>query len=417
MTNDTDALVIGAGPAGASAAILLAQTGWRVVLVEQHRYPRQKVCGECISAGNFSLIDKLGIGLQFRRLAGVDLTTVAWMSTNTTLIAAMPACADGIDRYGKALGRDQFDSLLLERARALGVRIVQPAKVRAVQGRPGDFQCNIADLPLGVDRPGNVRKTARTLSASIIIDAHGSWESGPHFENEGAVGPLKPALRASDLFAFKSTFYHSALSPGLLPVVALPGGYGGLVVANQERTTIAYCLRRDVLQALRARNHDVAAGVAVEGYLRHSCPGVRDALRDAQREGCWLSVGPLRPGIRLTETAGVFRVGNAAGETHPLIGEGITMALQSSHLLVDCLTGEGPGMTDARRLIHVQRVYSKAWRRAFVPRMRFAAGYAHLAMRPRLAAPARNLMRRWPILLTEAARLAGKARHAIGVPT
>jgi flavin-dependent dehydrogenase len=161
----------------------------------------------------------------------------------------------------------------------------------------------------------------------------------------------------------------------------------------------------------------VTAGAAVERHLQLSCRGVRDALRDAERDGSWLSVGPLRPGIRLNETAGVFRVGNAAGEAHPLIGEGITMALQSSHLLVDCLKGEGPEMTDARRLIYIQRVYAQAWRRAFASRLRLAAGYAHIAMRPLLAAPTRKLARRWPILLTEAARFAGKARHAVRIST
>ena len=62
VSADADMVVIGAGPAGASAAILLAMAGWRVALVEQHAYPRQKVCGECIGAGNLALIDRLGIG-------------------------------------------------------------------------------------------------------------------------------------------------------------------------------------------------------------------------------------------------------------------------------------------------------------------------------------------------------------------
>ncbi len=47
---DADVLVIGAGPAGASTAILLQRAGWRVILVEKSSYPRQKVCGECLSA-------------------------------------------------------------------------------------------------------------------------------------------------------------------------------------------------------------------------------------------------------------------------------------------------------------------------------------------------------------------------------
>src|SRR5450631_4511154 len=118
---DTDALVVGAGPAGAAAAILLADAGWRVVLVEQHDYPRQKVCGECISAGNLDLIDELGVGPAFRRLAGAELRQVGWMSTSATIVAEFPVSTAAGFRFGRALGRDQFDSLLLERARSLGV--------------------------------------------------------------------------------------------------------------------------------------------------------------------------------------------------------------------------------------------------------------------------------------------------------
>ena len=57
MTLEFDAVVIGAGPAGTAAAILLTLAGWRVMVVEQHAYPRRKVCGECIGAGNLSLLD------------------------------------------------------------------------------------------------------------------------------------------------------------------------------------------------------------------------------------------------------------------------------------------------------------------------------------------------------------------------
>ena len=66
MTRDADALIIGAGPAGAATAILLAQAGWQVILVEQHAYPRQKVCGECLTAGGLALLDELGVGAQVR---------------------------------------------------------------------------------------------------------------------------------------------------------------------------------------------------------------------------------------------------------------------------------------------------------------------------------------------------------------
>jgi flavin-dependent dehydrogenase len=414
VTLDADVIVIGAGPAGACAAILLAAAGRRVVLVEQHDFPRQKVCGECIGAGNLALIDRLGVGPEFRRLAGAELRQVGWMSADATIRADLPSCSEESHPYGRALGRDRFDSLLLERARSLGVRILQPAKVRAVSGRAGEFSCQIVDFATRADRAGTPHEHTE-ITASLIIDAHGSWELGPIFGMNGT--PVCAPKSASDLFAFKATFHESNLEPGFLPVLALDGGYGGMVVANHGRTTIACCIRRDTLQLLRARNRGVQVGVVVEDSLRRSCRGVRDALGNAARDGAWRSVGPLRPGVRLKSAAGVYRVGNAAGEAHPLIGEGITMALQSSALLVDILMHPPSAKIDERSAARHQEAYERAWRSAFVPRLRLAAFYGHVAMRPALAHPAREILRRWPTLLTHAAGLAGKARSSAGLPT
>jgi flavin-dependent dehydrogenase len=195
-------------------------------------------------------------------------------------------------------------------------------------------------------------------------------------------------------------------------VLALPGGYGGMVRGDDARTTLACCVRRDSLAGARARLPGAGAGAAVEAFLRRSCAGVREALAGAQRDGSWLSVGPLRPGVRVDEFHGIFPVGNAAGESHPLIGEGISMALQSSALLAAALVCQPAGTLAGRRAGEVHAAYAAAWRRAFVPRLRLAAVYAHLAMRPALASPARTLMRRWPALLGHGARLAGKAARA-----
>jgi flavin-dependent dehydrogenase len=153
-------------------------------------------------------------------------------------------------------------------------------------------------------------------------------------------------------------------------------------------------------------------GDAVESYLREGCVGVREALEGAQRAGPWLAVGPLLSGVQRPAAGALFSVGNAAGETHPLVGEGIGMALQSATLLADELTRESPAMITARVALNVQRRYRIALHQAFSRRRRLAALYAHIAMRPHLARPARALFGRWPTLLTEAARLAGKARSS-----
>ncbi len=408
MRIDADALVIGAGPAGSAAAIWLAQAGWRVTLVEQHAFPRQKVCGECISAGNLALLDELGIGAAFRRLAGPELDRVGWMSRAATVSAPFPPCAADVYRYGRALGRDQLDLLLLERARASGVDIRQPARVRAVRGPPGRFDCDIEARGSAAPRRGARHSTIR---ARLVIDAHGSWEPEPQLG--GDAKPVRRPHRGSDLFAFKASFRNSTLTPGLLPVLALDGGYGGIVVAEGGRTTLACCIRRDTLRAHRARMPGAAAGDVVSDYLFDSCRGLREVLGSARRDGSWLTVGPLQPGMRVAAHDGVFRVGNAAGETHPLIGEGISMALQSAGLLAGHLTRQPAASIDAARAAMLTRHYAAAWQEAFAPRLRLAAGYAHLAMRPALAAPARALLARWPGLMTHSARMAGKARRSV----
>ena len=413
MTVDAHALVIGGGPAGASAAILLANAGWRVVLAEQHAYPRQKVCGECIAAGNLPLLDELGVGLDFRRMAGTSLREVGWMSAGATIVGQLPR-AVGRDGFGKALGRDKLDSLLLERARALGVCVLQPATVRSVVGNIGRFECYIETRRRSVDGPMRDPTPPMLISARVVIDAHGSWEAGPSFGDRSADSSRREVQRASDLFAFKASFQGSGLTPGLLPVLAFNGGYGGMVVAESGRTTLACCIRRDVLKSSRAFEPQPTAGLAVEAMLRRSCRDLSDVLRNTQREGPWLAVGPIRPGIRLqAPRSGVFRIGNAAGESHPLIGEGISMALQSSAMLVGLLTVESIGALDAHRASLLQRRYAIAWQNAFASRVRLAALYAHVAMRPTLAFSVGALFRRWPALLTGAARLAGKARHSI----
>jgi len=399
MNFDCDALVIGAGPAGAASAILLAQAGWRVIIVEQHTYPRRRVCGECIAAGNLELLDQLGIGQDFRRAAGPELRRIGWMGASSTSTADMPPCKAGPYRYGRAVGRDWLDARLLQQAASSGAVVLQPARARGVGGELGGFECTVDCVTGGL----------RTLRTPVVVDAHGSWERGPTLPAGEHAGTARGPRRSSELLAFKANFRNATLAPGFLPVLVLPGGYGGMVIADGGLTTLACCLRRDTLAACRALVPHEPAGIAVEAFLRSSCSGVHEALKGARREGAWLSVGPLRPGVRVGAARGVFRVGNAAGESHALIGEGISMALQSSALLAAMLTRRPPAAIRGRLGIDLHRSYAAAWRRAFGPRLRLAAIYAHVAMRPRLAEPARALLHRWPALLRSAAQLAGKA--------
>src|SRR5581483_11499717 len=105
-------------------------------------------------------------------------------------------------------------------------------------------------------------------------------------------------------------------------------------------------------------------GEAILAHIRQWCPGVRQALAGAVREGEWLAAGPIRPGVRLRAAGAIFPVGNAAGEAHPAVAEGISMALQSAWLLARRLTDwRRQGGTPAD-LPAVGDAYAADWRRS-----------------------------------------------------
>ena len=240
-----------------------------------------------------------------------------------------------------------------------------------------------------------------------MIAAHGSWEALPSARPTRRLG-----RSAGDLFAFKANFRDVDLAEGLLPVLSFDGGYGGMVVADGGLATVACCVRRDRLEAWRRTASGERAGDVVEAVLRRECSGVRDALRGARRDGAWLAAGPLDPGVRLRADDALLRIGNAAGEAHPIIGEGISMALQSAALLCTRLleAGAAPAVMDRAAQRRIAARHALEWRRRFEPRLRLAATFAHAAMRPASAAVLVQLARRWPGLLTHGARWGGKTR-------
>ncbi|HEX4023316.1 MAG TPA: FAD-dependent oxidoreductase [Steroidobacteraceae bacterium] len=402
MQTRFDAIIIGAGPAGSTAAILLAQAGWSVALLEKQRFPRRKVCGECIAASNLPLLDALGIGDAFTAAAGPELRRVALWCGNQSINASLPAAA-GPHPWGRALGREHLDALLLQRARACGAVVLQPCTALSLSGQAGDFRCDL--LCSDPQEPA-------TLRAPVAIAAHGSWEPLP-----AERGHRRTTRHAGDLLAFKANFVNVRLQAGVLPVVSFRGGYGGMVVADHGVTTLACCIRVDRLQACRQASPGSRAGGVVEAVLRQECAGVRNALTGAALAGRWLAAGPLRPGVRLSRTGtGAFLIGNAAGEAHPIIGEGISMAIQSAWLLcerlIPCRDVLGHGIGAQRRQREIHHRYAIEWHEQFRSRIRLAAWFAQAAMHPVLMSCLMPVMRRVGGVLTHGARWSGKVRCA-----
>jgi flavin-dependent dehydrogenase len=394
-----DAIIIGGGPGGAVAALALAKAGWSVAIVEKSRFPRQKVCGEFLSATNLPLLQQLGVVGRFSELAGPKVTSVSLFAGATILVSPMPQLDSRGETGGRALGRDQLDTLLLARAAEAGAAVWQPWSAVALTRNDHGFSCRIA----GRESPQD-----RELQAPVVIAAHGSWENG-----QLPTQCPRRAVRPGDLFGFKARFRDSQLPDGTMPLLVFPGGYGGMVHTDSGRVSLSCCVRRDRLGKLRQDASNVNAGEAVLAHIKSSCRGVREALAGAKPDGAWLSVGPIRPGIRRSYRDGIFLVGNAAGEAHPVVAEGMSMAMQSAWLLCERLIARPDKGFSERELGEIGREYSTLWRKHFAPRIRAAAFFAHLAMRPAAANALLPLLKLFPQALTLGVRWSGKANQIV----
>ena len=364
-----DAVIIGAGPAGSAAAELLARAGWSVALVEKAEFPRRKVCGEFISATTMPVLKACGISDAFLAAAGPPVTRLGAYAGNVMLRAPREQA------WGRALGREHLDMLLRDAAVAAGAALIQPAEVTAVKRRQSGFTCDL-------DGGGQ-------LAARMVIVACGSWNT------KGIFAVSAPAPWPTDLFAFKAHFTKGRLPSGLMPLLAFPGGYGGMVQSDGGRTSLSCCIRRDALARVRQR-HGGRAAEAVLAHILETTRGARLALESAEIEGHFLSTGPIHPGIRARQDEGIFFTGNIAGEAHPVIAEGISMAIQSSGLLAGLLVS------------HRGERYAQAWKRRFASRIHAAAVFAQLAMRAPTRHASLAVLRAAPGLLGLGARLSGK---------
>ena len=218
--------------------------------------------------------------------------------------------------------------------------------------------------------------------------------------------------RASDLFGFKAIFCSSALPSDLMPLLAFPGGYGGMVHTDGGRVSLSCCIRRDQLERCRKQWPHVRAGEAVLTHIKSSCKASRWRCRRQGRtaHGCL-------PGHCAREFARSAAMASSRSAMRP--PKRIPSSPKASASPFNrrrCCAGRlvaHPELRSDRRpstrlLEQVRHDYAPAWRRNFSPRLYVAAALAHLFMRPISTRIATTLLERFPQLLTEGARWSGK---------
>jgi len=311
--SDYDAIVIGAGPAGSSVSVRLAQGGLRVLLLEKSCFPREKLCGEFISPECLGLFDRLGV--RERMLAaGPQVITkmVLFAPDGRGVEVPLTWIASG---RAQALGltRSRMDAILLGRAREVGVEVREGFHVSPRLHRQGEWSF--------VEGKADGR-TVERFAGRLVIDASGRG---------GLFAAPRPHRRRSRLFACK---VHLRGVEGLGEVGELffyRDGYGGMADVEGGRTNLCFMTTEATLRAAKGDRQ------ALLEMTMLANPAARERLRYAVIDGEWVGTGPISYG-RQPSVPGVLAIGDAGAFIDPFTGSGILLALTSAELAARVIT-------------------------------------------------------------------------------
>jgi geranylgeranyl reductase family protein len=285
-----DVAIVGAGPAGSVCAALCAAAGLRTLLLEREKFPREKVCGDCLNPACWQVLRRLGVEQQVRKLPHGKLDAVEFIAIGGRKVRVdLPRG----DRSEIAIKRSLLDNLLLSRARELGAEVLEESMVTALAGTRS--------------RMWRIDVVTHRFGARFLIGADGRNSTVARLCNL-LPRPQRERVALQAHIPLPQDFGNRVV------LQFLPEGYSGQAPVNESELNLCLVGTPGAISSLRKWAHlNFGTG----------------------RDLPWRTITPLTRSPIAPPRENLLFIGDAARVVEPFTGEGIYYALRSAELAAE----------------------------------------------------------------------------------
>ena len=386
----SDVVIVGAGPAGTSAGIVLARAGARVRILDRAAFPRDKLCGDTINPGALARLRALGVA---GAIESRGLRVVGMRVTGASGIAVEGRYSEGL--FGCAIRRRDLDQVLLEEAVRAGCQFDPGVAVRGVVIRESGGRRIVTGVLIGGGRRGH----EASISAPVIIAADGR-HSTIAFGLGLAQHPASPRRWAIGAYFGDLVPERCRSSAGAVPESCQSNVdirvTGAGVVPESCRSRVGVVSESPVGESPVVGEMHIRAGryigvAPVPGGLTNVClvrpsgpadpeladptallrrelardPLLADRAAAARLVAPPSVLGPLAVDVAPAAISGLLLAGDAGGFIDPMTGDGLRFAIHGGELAaaaaLDALAGGWAGV-HARLRARRARAFAGKWR-------------------------------------------------------